>query len=413
MPGHGIGNTSVRLVAIAKDEAPYISDWVFHHLWFGFNSIHVYLNRTSDATAGILENIGKQYSNVTYEYIDWVDWVGEKNVSQRMQEIAYSVALADARSKELCDYLFCLDIDEFWMPKNMRSSVGDCLSVLNYPDMISFEWQNLLGEGKEFSVFDINMPLWKTGQVKSLFRIKAEVNQIRIHVPVLGSDSHHVIADGAEFSPDPEYPERLENSLRYEKDFFVLHRMFRSQREYLATLMRGRPGQRMSIKLNRPGFIRPNDKHKRITLDSVRYESYVSELHSFYHDCGLVDLIELSRAQCRHRSDSFLEAFPAIYLSNPKKIESVIRGVDLPKLNEQIDSLREVADQAEKQIERQKVSDVDYLRNLAFSLASHGQMVNAYYVMCKAGALRPNGIVIQRAIKEYEPQVIRSFNGGS
>lgn len=409
MFNNSLGKATVRLVAIAKDEAPYISDWVFHHLWFGFDSIHVFLNRTSDATAEILDNIRKQHSNVTYEYVDWVDWVGDKKVSQRMQEISYSVALADARTRSLCDYLMFLDIDEFWLPKNMYSSVNECLNILGYPDMVSFEWQNLLAESKEFSVFDIEMPLWKTGQVKSLFRIKAAIKKIRVHVPILGPGGYHAIADGSEFSPDPEYSERLEKSLRYEKDFFVLHRMFRSQREYLATLMRGRPGQRLSIKLNRPGFIRPSDKHKRITLDSGRYQNYVSALRSFYNDCDLTDIIELARKQCRERSDSFLEYFPAIYLSNPQKVESVIRGVDFSELIEMVDHLRDVAAQAEYQIDQEKKLDVDYLRNLAFMLASHNQLVNAYYVMCKAGSLRPDGVVINKAIKDYEPEVTRFF----
>lgn len=40
----------VKLVAIAKDEAAYLPDWIFHHLYFGFDSIDIYVNNTTDNT---------------------------------------------------------------------------------------------------------------------------------------------------------------------------------------------------------------------------------------------------------------------------------------------------------------------------------------------------------------------------
>ncbi|WP_110648470.1 glycosyltransferase family 2 protein [Salinicola peritrichatus] len=59
-----------KICAVAKDEGPYLAEWVFHHLHFGFDRIHVYLNRTSDASAAVLDRIARNHFQVTYEYID-------------------------------------------------------------------------------------------------------------------------------------------------------------------------------------------------------------------------------------------------------------------------------------------------------------------------------------------------------
>ena len=40
----------VKVVAIAKDEGAYIAEWIFHHLYFGFDAIDIYVNRTTDNT---------------------------------------------------------------------------------------------------------------------------------------------------------------------------------------------------------------------------------------------------------------------------------------------------------------------------------------------------------------------------
>ena len=62
-------SASFRLVAIAKDEASYIADWIHHHLYFGFDQIHVYVNRTTDNTIAILKEITKRYTGVSFEVV--------------------------------------------------------------------------------------------------------------------------------------------------------------------------------------------------------------------------------------------------------------------------------------------------------------------------------------------------------
>lgn len=48
----------IKLVAIAKDEAAYLPEWIFHHLYFGFDQIDIYVNNTSDNTFALGEQLG-------------------------------------------------------------------------------------------------------------------------------------------------------------------------------------------------------------------------------------------------------------------------------------------------------------------------------------------------------------------
>lgn len=54
-----------RVCAIAKDKAPYLAEWVFHHHYFGFNSIIVYVNRTTDSSLKVLKKLSDEISGLS------------------------------------------------------------------------------------------------------------------------------------------------------------------------------------------------------------------------------------------------------------------------------------------------------------------------------------------------------------
>ena len=43
----------IKLVAIAKNEAAYLPQWIFHHLRLGVDSIDIYINGSSDNSVEI------------------------------------------------------------------------------------------------------------------------------------------------------------------------------------------------------------------------------------------------------------------------------------------------------------------------------------------------------------------------
>ena len=57
-------NFSVRLIAISKDEAAYLPEWIFHHLKVGFDEIQIYVNNTKNNSLDILEKISSKYKQI-------------------------------------------------------------------------------------------------------------------------------------------------------------------------------------------------------------------------------------------------------------------------------------------------------------------------------------------------------------
>ena len=63
----------VAVVAIAKDESPYLADWIHHYLFSGFDYLYIGINRTTDSTFSVLEKITEKHPNVIYEDVNWID----------------------------------------------------------------------------------------------------------------------------------------------------------------------------------------------------------------------------------------------------------------------------------------------------------------------------------------------------
>lgn len=403
-------NPSVKIVAIAKDEAPYIAEWVYHHLWFGFNSIHVYVNRSSDSTLDILGKIHEKFPNVTYESADWVDWVGVEEVSRKLQAISYSLAFYNSKSVCDCEYILFIDIDEFWMSKDFDLSIKDCLEELGHPDMISFEWERLLGEEIEFSHIPKELPVDRNGLVKSLVSTSLEMKKMRLHVPIVADGCNHVLSDGSTFVPasytHPGFSQFVTKELSYAKKYFILHRMYRSEREYISTLMRGNPEQRSDIKLNRKGFLQPHDHCDVVCLPKKNFSPYRQGLLKFYSECDVVDLINKAQENALKKYEFFLEKLPLLYLKKPKDIDVAMDGVTDENVNSVLDKLRPLVQYAEGIVSRKGISQAGSFRDLAFSFEKEGEFFLAYYMMCRAQKLRPKGPLINKSISRYEAQVV-------
>lgn len=49
----------ILLAAIAKDESAYISNWILHHLNYGFDAVEIYTNGITDSTEKTLDKFVK------------------------------------------------------------------------------------------------------------------------------------------------------------------------------------------------------------------------------------------------------------------------------------------------------------------------------------------------------------------
>lgn len=94
------------LVAIAKDEGPYISEWLVHHLAVGFTRILVYDDGSTDDTFSQLRTFATVFPQVDFMRCPAVGF------HQSPQVNCYNHALRYVNTK----WLMFLDIDEFLMP---------------------------------------------------------------------------------------------------------------------------------------------------------------------------------------------------------------------------------------------------------------------------------------------------------
>jgi len=113
----------LSFVAIAKNETPYIAEWIEYHLLVGVQKFFIYDNESADNLREYLESYIKD-GIVEYNYFP----------GNRQQIAAYNDAIN--RYKYSSFWLAFIDIDEFLVPVNNRS-IPDFLR--NFEDVPGIE----------------------------------------------------------------------------------------------------------------------------------------------------------------------------------------------------------------------------------------------------------------------------------
>lgn len=245
-----------KVCAVAKDEGPYLAEWIFHHLHFGFDLIHVYINRTSDSSVAVLERIGQSYPQVTFEFIDWID-LCDPGVSAKLQTVAYAKELEQSRQQGV-GWLLFLDVDEFWTPNDFATPVDRFVArtcVDGRPQPICHLWHCELGQHAPFTPLQRGAGYELSSHLKTLFPLDGiDIRHVRVHHPIFGAEVTPLDADGAPMTFDAQQSELASHSVVKPKSAYIIHRMYRSEQEYMALSLRGRPSQRRRLKMNRPGY---------------------------------------------------------------------------------------------------------------------------------------------------------------
>lgn len=308
-----IRKVKIRIIAIAKDEAAYLPLWIHHHLSFGFNDIEIYVNNTTDNTIQILDEIIKKYP-VTYILADYMfDRLGRKSFQSFAYDVAYKKAL-----KESVTHILFLDIDEFWTPMDLKSTIHNCLDELKDPDVISFEWVCKRNEEKPFSFqYEYQNLVSKNRHVKSLFKTSLAINNVGIHNinPKSNKHIHSILANGKKV-PCAALVDEKELINKNIKNYFILHRMWRSPLEYISLLGQGvrQAGMQedtkegFNYKSNRRGYLIPGEKiiqEINFCRDVVNCEKDKYTL--FVRNCEIEDLIKDAQLSVLKRFYSTLD----------------------------------------------------------------------------------------------------------
>jgi glycosyltransferase involved in cell wall biosynthesis len=220
---------------IAKDEAPYLVEWLAHYIALGFDHVVVYDNASSDGSAALLQAAAARYTQV--EYRAWPDRPGEAP-----QLGAYQ----DATARCSTGWIAFFDADELLVLKQHDTIAG---FLARYPadaGAVLVNWLMFGSAGEtayrdelqatRFRMAARNTTVSKNQFVKSIARADA-IEQVRTHCPDLRPGAHTYDADGQ--------PVELLVAAKTAKPAHAVaqlnHYIVRSREEYADKQRRGTP----------------------------------------------------------------------------------------------------------------------------------------------------------------------------
>ena len=261
---------SIKLVAIAKDEAAYLAEWVYHHLSIGIDEIDIYLNGITDNSYQVMRLINDKYANVNFYDADRLMGTSVR-ANKSFQQIIYHFAWSTERRRRKLSHLAFLDIDEYLVSSSFGQNIDSMFRSAGNFDILSNLWYSDLPRSAEpFScVFEESQMLQKMSIVKSIGRLKSKIGipivhnfngitRNRVNINALMSNGKAIkYAAAKKFSGKRIDPNFCSSLIGQYEPWFVFHRIFRSHDEYCASLMRGRKHRSNDapIKDNRSGFI--------------------------------------------------------------------------------------------------------------------------------------------------------------
>lgn len=325
-----MNDTRIKICAIAKDEAAYLPEWIFHHLHFGFDHIEVLINRTNDNSEAVLQRIVKISDQVSYRHYDWLDLCPD-SVQKNIQYIAYADAYERAKS-EGYTHIFLIDIDELWTPRDFDTSIKQLISRIGTYSSVSFNWYCELGLKEEFTPISQKLHYFPNEHIKTLTSFDSPVLRVKIHAPIFGSGALHCLADGSTFEPrDAEgqfhaHKTHTDDSL----PAFVIHRMYRSELEYISSLLRGNPNSNENIgslfKDNRHGFKTESATSRVLTFPPGCYSDYREKFSHFLVKADLHQSLDSARQYILDRAESAIKAAAELFILDPGRAKKIFSG---------------------------------------------------------------------------------------
>lgn len=332
----------VKLCAIAKDEGPYLADWIFHHLHFGFDAVEIWVNGTEDASAQIVANISDRHPNVTGDNADVL--LAQCLASQdNFQWAAYAQMASTARQQGYTHVAF-LDLDEYWVPADFESSIKAYVPDDPEVNVISFQWAM---DTPDLDRRPFTQPfagvesVQLDPHVKSVVRLDDSVRRYREHTARTHRGTRLLVRE-----PFPMVDALAQRRGSFTtRDFlvrhwervpeaFVLHCVNRSQTEYLASLTKGlrQTGLDFAFKPNRGGYLPTSAPVLDVMPRADLLEDYRRRRQQFRRETKVSELTAEAEALASARADELL----ASVLDNPaamSQLRAALVGISAPPLD--------------------------------------------------------------------------------
>jgi hypothetical protein len=337
---------SCAVIAVIKDQAAYVHEFIYHYLHFGFDKIVLLVNRTTDATVEIATQISRLYPQVICQSIDWIDALG---FSGRIQSLGYAYGIWLLRHQAEVENVLLCDGDEFWFPSDFLSSISDFIRRYDAFDQLSFCWANQQNEEAAFLPPFENRSISLAPQIKSILALDRPIRAPRIHAHLFRGASIHLGPDGLPFVAEPDRQERYAGDLGNHAAY-ILHRIQRSEAEYIALLAQGNPEgsgrnnvelsaeltgtKAYMVKTNRAGYL--DECTGQLPPANTLYCDYHRSLALFCESCGIGDQLSVAREGVMAQSRELAKALEA-YLSKcqrpfgdeARKVLKIVRGTHL------------------------------------------------------------------------------------
>ena len=136
---------TATLVAIAKNEGPYVPEWIAHHLAVGFSKIIVYDDGSTDDTLDVLKHIARICRAVS------VKAVGPIGIDESPQTMSYNDAVREIRT----DWTMFLDIDEFLVPYRDYSIGAYLMRAPSDVSSVHVNWRGFGSSGLATKDYDL------------------------------------------------------------------------------------------------------------------------------------------------------------------------------------------------------------------------------------------------------------------
>ena len=131
------------LVGTAKNEGPFILEWVAHHLEVGFTDIVIYQNDSDDLTHEILSLL--QAMGVIQYFVNHAGRGGHQ-----VRAYARAGALPEYKA---ADWAMALDLDEFLVVKTGDGRLADFVAAAPESDLMQVNWRLFGSSGKRLQSF--------------------------------------------------------------------------------------------------------------------------------------------------------------------------------------------------------------------------------------------------------------------
>lgn len=129
-------NPECTLIAIARDEGPYIAEWLAFHLAVGFSHIRVFDHGSTDDTPRIIAQAAAANPAITFHNVP-------ESANASPQIAAYTAALGSVRTP----WIAFFDIDEFLVPWRDGSIAAYLARVPSDVSAVHVNWRSFGSSG--------------------------------------------------------------------------------------------------------------------------------------------------------------------------------------------------------------------------------------------------------------------------